>query len=55
VEKVELDHAALNAVLATFDPNTLSLPAELIKLLVPKPMGYQRDRENMPGNLAQLY
>jgi hypothetical protein len=51
----DVQHAALKAVLATFDPNTLSLPAELIKLLVPKPMGYQRDRENMPSNTLPIY
>jgi len=37
--------AALDAILRTLDPNFLVLPENIIELIPPQPMGYQRDRE----------
>ncbi|PHN02853.1 zinc-dependent metalloprotease [Flavilitoribacter nigricans] len=36
---------ALNALLATLDPEFLAIPQSVIDLIPPQPMGYSRDRE----------
>ncbi len=37
--------AALNALLKTVQPETLKLPEKLLKIIPPRPLGYQRHRE----------
>ncbi len=41
----EVQKAALSALLATLDPDFLSIPKNIVELIPPQPMGYQRDRE----------
>ena len=41
----EAQRKALDALLATLDPEFLVIPEHILKLIPPQPMGYSRDRE----------
>ncbi len=46
---------ALAAVLKTLDPSTLTLPESLLKILPPRPMGYERTQETFPGRTGLTF
>jgi hypothetical protein len=46
---------ALAAVLKTLDPATLTLPDTLLKILPPRPEGYQRTQESFPGRTGLTF
>jgi uncharacterized protein DUF4953/uncharacterized protein DUF5117 len=47
--------AALAAVLKTLDPEALTLPADLLASLPPKPPGYPRTRESFEGHTGLTF
>lgn len=47
--------AAVNALMNTLTPESLRLPAELIKLIPPPAMGYPRDRETFSGKTNLVF
>jgi hypothetical protein len=47
--------AALDAVLKTLDPATLTLPETLLKILPPEPMGYERTQESFPSRTGLTF
>src|SRR5277367_456170 len=46
---------ALDAVLHTLDPFTLTLPQSLLEVLPPRPPGYPRTRESFPGRTGLTF
>ena len=46
---------ALDAVLHTLDPFTLTLPQSLLEILPPRPPGYPRTRESFPGRTGLTF
>jgi len=46
---------ALNALLATLAPQTLTLPEHIVKLIPPKAYGYYRNRESFVGNTGLTF
>jgi uncharacterized protein DUF4953 len=51
----EEQRRALDAVLRTLDPAALALPEPLLRLIPPKPPGYQRDREDFRGRTGLTF
>lgn len=47
--------AALDALLETLDPDFLTLPERIIRLIPPQPPGYQRDRELFKTNTYNTF
>lgn len=48
-------YAALQALLLTLSPDTLSVPAEITRLIPPKAYGYSRDRESFISNTGLTF
>jgi len=48
-----LQNQALDALLATLDPEFLKLKPEVVAQILPKPIGYIRDRESVQGFTGQ--
>ena len=46
---------ALDAVLSTLDPATLTLPQSLLEILPPRPPGYPRTHESFPGRTGLTF
>ncbi|HTZ90731.1 MAG TPA: zinc-dependent metalloprotease [Alloacidobacterium sp.] len=46
---------ALDAVLRTLDPATLTLPQSLLEILPPRPPGYPRTQESFPGRTGLTF
>ena len=46
---------ALSAVLKTLSPEALTLPEPLLKLLPPRPPGFQRTRESLPSSTGLTF
>jgi hypothetical protein len=46
---------ALRAVLKTLSPEVLRLPEQLLKLLPPRPPGFERTRESLPANTGLTF
>ncbi len=46
---------ALRALLRTLDPDTLTIPERILKLIPPRPPGYQRTRENFPNRTGVTF
>ena len=51
----EAQYAALNALLLTLSPNTLTVPAEISALIPPKAYGYSRNRESFVSNTGLTF
>ncbi|HXZ18398.1 MAG TPA: zinc-dependent metalloprotease [Candidatus Acidoferrales bacterium] len=51
----EEQRRALEAVLKTLEPSALSLPEPLLRLIPPKPPGYQHDREDFHGHTGLTF
>jgi len=48
--KGKVQNKALKALLTTLDPELLTLPEHIVRLIPPKAYGYQRDRESFISN-----
>ncbi|MFV3254995.1 zinc-dependent metalloprotease, partial [Klebsiella pneumoniae] len=46
---------ALNALIATLDPQFLAIPERVIALIPPQPSGYRRDRELFKVNTGLTF
>lgn len=46
---------ALDSVLRALDPSALTLPEPLLKMLPPRPMGYERTQESFPGRTGLTF
>jgi len=51
----EEQRRALEAALRTLDPAVLSLPESVLRLIPPKPPGYERDREDFHGHTGLTF
>ncbi|MEX0962672.1 MAG: zinc-dependent metalloprotease [Pseudohongiellaceae bacterium] len=45
--------AALDALIGTLDPQVLVIPASVLQMIPPKPIGYSRNRESFPLRTSQ--
>ena len=50
---VEEQWQALDGLLATLDPAVLAIPASILDIIPPKPLGYGRSRESFPLRTSQ--
>jgi hypothetical protein len=51
----KLQADALEAILSTIDPDNLALDERIISMIPPKPMGYERGRENVNGHTGLTF
>ena len=52
---VEMQKAALDALLETIQPEYLEIPKDLLQMISPPAFGYSRDRETFKGHTGSLF